>query len=329
MSIKVSCIIPVYNIEKYIAECIESVLNQTLDSIEIIIVDDGSSDTSGEICQRYAKEYPNIKYIKKINEGVSIARNLGLSNATGEFVHFLDSDDTIDNDFYETCYSIAQKENSNVVLTSKHFDKNCLKDLYSYTAWALFIRKSILDKNPLVRFPAGIQPAEDGLFVHKLTSVLNGEGYSINTTSNYNYRIHSASDHIKIKKNTDKLFTQIPKWLNELRSFYNATGIHKTRAFYLARFLNREPLGRMLIKGYTKEQAKLLTEEFFKLYEDLVKPNLPNSKGGNYNDIPLRLRFFILTKNIKLTQIFNKIIILCFNIIPFKKLRRNLRWKYL
>lgn len=329
MSVKVSCIIPVYNVENFISECISSVLNQSLGDIEIIIVDDGSTDSSGEICSEYANKYSNIKYFRKENEGVSIARNTGLSYATGEFVHFLDSDDTIDSDFYETCYTIAQKENSNVVLSSRHFDENCLKDLYSYTAWALFIRKSVLDNNTLVRFPAKIQPAEDGLFVHKLTAVLDGEGYSINKTSNYNYRVHAASDHIKVKKNTDKLFEQIPKWLEELRYFYGVTQLHKTRAFYLARFLNREPLGRILVKGYTKEQTEILVNRLIEIFEELVLPNIQKSKGGVYKDIPLRLRFFIATKNIYLTRVFNKMIILCFNIIPFKKLRRNLRWKYL
>lgn len=329
MKIKVSCIIPVYNVEKFIAECIDSVLNQSLDGIEIIIIDDGSTDSSGTICAEYANKYSNIKYFRKENEGVSIARNTGLNYATGEFVHFLDSDDTIDPDFYETCYNIAQKENSNVVLSSKHFDENCLKDLYSNTAWALFIKKSVLDNNPLIRFPAKIQPAEDGLFVHKLTSILDGEGYSINKTSNYNYRIHSAGDHIKVKKNIDKLFDQIPKWLDELKFFYSATQLHKTRAFYLARFLNREPLGRMLIRGYSKEQTEILVKKFIEIFDEFVVPNIQKSKGGTYKDIPLRLRFFVATKNLSLTRIFNKIIIFCFNIIPFKKLRRNLRWKYL
>lgn len=246
-NVKVSVVVPVYNVEKYVSECIESVLSQTLDGIEVILVDDGSTDNSGLICEEYAQKYPEIiRYVRKENEGVSIARNTGLELANGEFVHFLDSDDTVDETFYQKCYEIAQRENSNVVVIDKYFDKEDLKDLYSNTAWALFIRKSILDENPLVRFPRRIQPAEDGIFVHKLTSVLNGKGYSLNSESSYHYRVHPAGDHIRIKRNNEKLFIQLQKWLEVLGAFYDETGVYKTRAFYAAKFLNREPLGRLL-----------------------------------------------------------------------------------
>lgn len=327
---KVSCIIPVYNVEKYIAECIDSVLNQTLDNVEIILVDDGSTDSSGSICSEYANKFPKcIKYIHKENEGVSVARNLGLSYAKGEFVHFMDSDDTIDERFYETCYNIAKKENSNVILVNKTFDEKYLKHLYCHTAWALFIRKSVLDEHPLVRFPIGVQPAEDGIFVHKLTTILQGVGYSLNTVSRYHYRVHSAGDHIKNKRNTDKLYVQIQMWLDDLSEFYQITELHKTRSFYLARFLNREPLGRMLAVGYSKEQIEVLTNKFFEVYDKFVRPNISNSEGGSYRDLPLRLKLFVLTKNIGFVRIINKVLVLCFNLIPSKKLRRMIRWKYL
>ncbi|MBR6722275.1 glycosyltransferase [bacterium] len=328
--VKVSVIVPVYNVEKYIAECIDSVLNQTLDNIEIIIVNDGSTDNSGSICLDYAKKYPkSIKYIDKENEGVSVARNLGLSYANGEFVHFLDSDDTIDECFYETCYNIAQNEKSNFVLVSDTFDKKYLKHLYCYTAWALFIRKSVLDVNKWIRFPEGIQPAEDGIFVHKLTSVLKGNGYSLNTISKYNYRVHVAGDHIKNRNNTDKLYNQIKKWLDHLGEFYKDTELYKTRSFYFARFLNKEPLGRMLVIGYSKDQIENLTNKFFEIYDEFIRPYISTSEGGSYKNLPLRLRLFIKTRNIKLVWFVNKIIALILNIIPSKKIRRNLRWKYL
>lgn len=88
-NVKVSVVVPVYNVEKYVSECIESVLSQTLDGIEVILVDDGSTDNSGLICEEYAQKYPEIiRYVRKENEGVSIARNTGLELANGEFVHF-------------------------------------------------------------------------------------------------------------------------------------------------------------------------------------------------------------------------------------------------
>ena len=90
---KVSVIIPIYNVEDYIEECLVSVLNQTLKEIEIICVDDGTKDSSMEIVERYAKEDDRIVIIHRENGGLSAARNTGLEAATGEYVYFLDSDD--------------------------------------------------------------------------------------------------------------------------------------------------------------------------------------------------------------------------------------------
>ena len=89
----VSVIIPVYNVEKYLEECIDSVLNQTCQNIEIILVDDGSTDSSGQICDKYAENNKHICVIHQKNGGLSDARNAGFLRAGGEYVYFLDSDD--------------------------------------------------------------------------------------------------------------------------------------------------------------------------------------------------------------------------------------------
>ena len=89
----VSIIIPIYNVEKYSDECITSVINQTYKNIEIILVDDGSPDNCGKICDNYALKDKRIKVIHEKNGGLSFARNTGLNIATGEYVYFLDSDD--------------------------------------------------------------------------------------------------------------------------------------------------------------------------------------------------------------------------------------------
>ena len=96
----ISVIIPVYNGEKYIKRCIESIKKQTFYNWEVILVDDGSKDKTGEICDKYAGEDIRIKVIHKSNEGVSIARNVGINNATGDYITFIDSDDWIDSDFF-------------------------------------------------------------------------------------------------------------------------------------------------------------------------------------------------------------------------------------
>lgn len=89
----VSVIIPVYNVEKYLRQCVDSILSQNLSNIEILLIDDGSPDNSGAICDEYAKKYNNIKVVHKVNGGLSSARNAGIVEATGDYLMFLDSDD--------------------------------------------------------------------------------------------------------------------------------------------------------------------------------------------------------------------------------------------
>ena len=97
----ITIIVPVYNVEKYIRECIDSLINQTYKNLEIILVDDGSKDKSGEICENYANADSRVKVIHKENEGLGFARNTGLTVAQGKFVTFIDSDDVADVDLVE------------------------------------------------------------------------------------------------------------------------------------------------------------------------------------------------------------------------------------
>ena len=109
--VKVSIIIPVYNVEKYIDKCVQSARNQTMQDIEIILVDDESPDGCPQICNDYAKNDSRIKVVHKKNGGLGFARNSGLEVATGKYVTFLDSDDFVDLHTYEHLYGIATKNN--------------------------------------------------------------------------------------------------------------------------------------------------------------------------------------------------------------------------
>lgn len=108
---KVSIVVPVYKVEKYLDRCVQSIQNQTLKDIEIILVNDGSPDNCPAMCDEFALRDPRIKVIHKKNEGLGFARNSGLEIATGEYVTFCDSDDWIDSEAYETIYSICRNEN--------------------------------------------------------------------------------------------------------------------------------------------------------------------------------------------------------------------------
>ncbi|WNF35303.1 glycosyltransferase [Bacillaceae bacterium IKA-2] len=111
---KLSIIVPVYNTEEYLSDCIESILLQSFMDYEIILINDGSSDKSGEICKQYAKKDSRIKVFHKSNEGPSAARNLGIKLASGEFLGFVDSDDTINVQMYEKLYNLAKEKNAEI-----------------------------------------------------------------------------------------------------------------------------------------------------------------------------------------------------------------------
>ena len=107
----ISVIVPVYNVEKYLRQCLDSIINQTYRNLEIILVDDGSTDSSGIICDEYAQIDARIKVIHKENGGLSSARNAGLDVCTsgGDFIAFVDSDDWLEPDMYERLYETSKK----------------------------------------------------------------------------------------------------------------------------------------------------------------------------------------------------------------------------
>lgn len=112
---KVSIIVPIYNVEKYLDRCMQSLVNQTLKDIEIILVDDGSPDNCPQMCDEYAQKDNRIKVLHKQNAGLGFARNSGLEIATGKYVAFVDSDDYVDTSMYETLYIRAETINVDVV----------------------------------------------------------------------------------------------------------------------------------------------------------------------------------------------------------------------
>ena len=114
MNERISIIVPVFNVEKYIERCVKSIENQSYRNLEIILVDDESPDRCPQICDEYAKRDERIKVLHKKNGGLSDARNAGLDVATGEYIAFVDSDDWVETDFIETLYRNAESENADI-----------------------------------------------------------------------------------------------------------------------------------------------------------------------------------------------------------------------
>lgn len=150
----ISVIVPIYNVEKYLARCVDSIVNQTYKNLEIILVDDGTPDRCPQMCDDYAEKDSRIKVVHKKNGGLSDARNAGMAVATGEYISFIDSDDYVSDDFFECLLDVMNKENSDIAECSvvkfyedNHFDE-FNDDLLEKTYDAQDAMSALIAENP-------------------------------------------------------------------------------------------------------------------------------------------------------------------------------------
>lgn len=232
--IKFSIIIPVYNVEKYLEHCINSVLKQSFDGYEIILVNDGSTDNSGCICDRYANEYEKIRVIHKENEGLSEARNVAIRTAKGEYIVLLDSDDSLIENALQNANNIIKKyKNPDIVINRMKsyyeethsyveceykFDESIMNNKSSYEIfeicyrmpdflgppWIFIINKEYLQKNGLY-FPKGLLHEDE--YWSPIT-LINAKNIGFNNEFLYCYRVNrigSITKSLNIKKEYDKI----------------------------------------------------------------------------------------------------------------------------
>ena len=209
---KISIVVAVYNTEKYLSKCIESILQQTCQNIELILVDDGSTDSSLKICEEYKKKDNRVLVKSKENGGQGSARNLGLQFVTGDWIGFVDSDDWIDHDMYEHLLSIANNENADIVecgwrkidekgtitfeSKNKYYSITGKEALKSFVYAEGLINTSVCNKifrkdiAISIRFPE-VRAYEDDEWIHK--AVWEASKITISNIAKYNYFIRSNS----------------------------------------------------------------------------------------------------------------------------------------
>ncbi len=219
MTEKITVIVPVYNVENYLDKCLDSVIKQTYKNIEIIVVNDGSTDNSGEICQEYAEIDHRIIYIEQENAGLSAARNTGLDNMSGDYVTFVDSDDWIEQDYLETLYkkiveyqadiavgnyysfnesegmfyfhisgdSYYEKVYDNVSIFENLYESHEMKSFALISAWGKLYKAGLFDH---LRFDIG-KLGEDGYLNQKI--YLLAEKIVYIHKGIYSYRIRNSS----------------------------------------------------------------------------------------------------------------------------------------
>ena len=190
MGEKISVIVPVYNVEAYLERCVESILQQTYAHFELILINDGSTDSSGQICDHLASQYENIKVYHIENAGVSNARNMGIQLATGSWVTFIDSDDFVTQDYLATLASAVEGLNVGFVIAPLHHIKNgivtdlpshsgktelwsteeTMKELLMTTRTSFFPVAKLFKRDLLAdeKFNTNYHLAEDALFLTEL-----------------------------------------------------------------------------------------------------------------------------------------------------------------
>lgn len=235
---KVTIVIPVYNAEKYLRDCIESLLKQTIfqQDMEIILINDGSTDNSAEIYNEYTKKYSNIIAIEQENQGVSVARNVGIKEAKGKYIMFLDSDDTLSpetvknvTDFFDAHYNEIDlvtyplryiKETGNYFNWKYVNIKNsAVYDLNIYPLYSPIGINVCIKNNKNIFFDTEMKIGEDTLFFSEVLSLKNKIGFVINACYNYFWDGTGASHSLKAKPFF--IFPQIKKLYERLSSIKN------------------------------------------------------------------------------------------------------------
>ncbi|MDU4323847.1 glycosyltransferase family 2 protein [uncultured Clostridium sp.] len=256
---KVSIIIPMYNVEKYLKRCIESVLNQTVKNLEIICVNDGSPDNCEEICNKYSKIDNRLKIINKKNGGLSSARNAGLKVAQGEFIYFLDPDDYIKEDMIFNMLNIAEENKCDVIITgyktmpNEHeiiplYDLNkklnpldMIKNnnlVHTHNdlcfVWRFLYKKNIIQENN-IKFNEDVKVGED--FIFNLEVLTKCESSYVTKFSDYYYTIDNYDSIMRMKYKSnleDSLILQyeIKRKISEESGLYSSEHYRMDMANY-------------------------------------------------------------------------------------------------
>ena len=287
----ISVIIPVYNVEAYLRECVDSVLKQTHQNFEIILVDDGSTDSSGDICDEYAGDDERICVIHQKNSGPSKTRNTGLENANGKYIYFLDSDDYIDNNALELLVNTAESNNADLVFFDAHSftdDGSEIKQGYlvkeTYEAksgyeiltelhnnkdyhcaiYLLLIKHQLLTDNEIT-FLESAYCSEDMLFTYQVYCSAQNAVQCKNTLYHRRYR----SGSIVTSKKSQRHFKSCRDVYEKIRDYSEKIG--KTGDYMATEYTVRCAFNALnTYKKIPKEDQKLCKKEYKALKKDIL-----------------------------------------------------------
>lgn len=318
MSLDVSVIVPIFNTEKYLDRCINSLLKQQHKSMEIILVNDGSTDNSPQLCDEYASLYSNIKVFHKPNGGLSSARNAGLREARGKYVSFIDSDDYITENMMGDMFSIAKNELAEIVVTgridvygesesySKAFNCNEEKKYSKEDAiCCLLTRKeidvSVCDKIFLrnlfndVEFPEG-ESNEDLAVIFQLIDKCQKIVHTKTADYYYFHRENSISQSMDIKA-INILMKNVRNVVNFINCKYNN---HNSKALFFQGYWFMVAYHNVMKKVASTGQIKEKENEIIKEINRFIIPNYYKLIRFKYGDIIIKTQLFLCKYNLYL-----------------------------
>lgn len=284
---KVSVIIPVYNVENYLRKCLNSLVNQTLKDIEIIVVNDGTLDNSQEIIDEYVKKYPKkVVSIIQENGGQGAARNTGLLHAKGEYIGYVDSDDYVEENMYEELYKKAKEEDSDIVICGN----NVVKENYEFLSkedvdkefllgkmavWNKIYKKNIIVDNK-IQFRSKVW-YEDLDFTMKVFFSSKKISYIDKHLYNYLLREGSTMNNNNIKRNLELIeaFDSLIDYCKDKKIFNKAKDeieflcIYHMYIFAITRVLNTN--------NKYKDKIAIINK-----FKDYINSNFPNFKQNKY-----------------------------------------------
>lgn len=289
--IKVSVIVPVYNVEKYLAKCLDSLVNQTLKEIEIIVVNDGSPDESQKIIDTYAKKYPQVKAYQKKNSGVSDARNYGLAKAHGDYIAFIDGDDFVTEDMYQKMYDKAIFGNFDMVVCDLNYvyedgrapmrisskikkdTTNINKVMLSVypVVWNKIFNHKLFSDN--IKFKSGVL-FEDVEFIYRILPFIKTIGVVSEPFNQYLQRAGSITKSID-----SRIYNYIDNW-NGLIEYYKQNDLyqkyyHELEYCYV----------RYILATFVKQSANFSKEEYLKAVDVALKnvhDHFPKYRSNKY-----------------------------------------------
>ena len=294
----VSIVVPVYNVEKYLRECIDSILSQTYKKLEIILVDDGSTDESGKICDEYVKKDSRIKAIHKENGGLSSARNTGLDIATGKYISFIDSDDYVTENFIEKMYNALQEnkaEMAQCLFTKDKFESVKMQievldseqaieywnDIQYHNFFVIACNKLYnLKLFENLRFPLG-KISEDAFTTYKVFD----KAKKIVIIPDILYYYRSTPDSITNRKFSVKRYDALQAYEEEINYFKKND---KERLAYSAMVLYQHILKRYYLMTY-----KFIDEnknENLKILLKKIKNNFKNFVRYSHDDLKTKFK---------------------------------------